>query len=29
VTVPGFLGVFENFDGFNAEKALEEADKKA
>ncbi|WP_210557155.1 MULTISPECIES: hydrolase [unclassified Pseudomonas] len=29
VTVPGFLGVFENFDGFNAEKALDEADKKA
>ncbi|WJK12246.1 hydrolase [Pseudomonas fluorescens] len=29
VTVPGFMGVFENFDGFNAEKALEEADKKA
>ncbi|MFJ2484733.1 hydrolase [Pseudomonas sp. NPDC087639] len=29
VTVPGFLGVFENFDGFNAEKALEEAAKKA
>lgn len=29
VTVPGFLGVFENFDGFNAEKALEEANKKA
>jgi len=29
VTVPGFLGVFENFDGFNAEKALEEADNKA
>ncbi|POA27670.1 MULTISPECIES: hydrolase [unclassified Pseudomonas] len=29
VTVPGFLGVFENFDGFNAEKALEEANNKA
>ena len=29
VTVPGFMGVFENFDGFNAEKALEEAGKKA
>lgn len=29
VTVPGFMGVFENFDGFNAEKALVEADKKA
>ncbi|MHC8344841.1 hydrolase [Pseudomonas sp. RT6P73] len=29
VTVPGFMGVFENFDGFNAEKALDEADKKA
>lgn len=28
VTVPGFMGVFENFDGFNAEKALEEAGKK-
>ncbi|MHC8327584.1 hydrolase [Pseudomonas sp. LB1P83] len=27
VTVPGFMGVFENFDGFNAEKALDEADK--
>ena len=22
-TVPGFMGVFENFDGFNAEKAME------
>ena len=29
VTVPGFMGVFENFDGFNAEKALEEAASKA
>jgi nicotinamidase-related amidase len=29
VTVPGFMGVFENFDGFNAEKALEEAGNKA
>ncbi|MGY3256004.1 hydrolase [Pseudomonas chlororaphis] len=29
VTVQGFMGVFENFDGFNAEKALVEADKKA
>ncbi|WP_330211892.1 hydrolase [Pseudomonas sp. Z18(2022)] len=29
VTVPGFLGVFDNFDGFNAEKALDDADKKA
>ncbi|HHS7807866.1 hydrolase [Pseudomonas putida] len=29
VTVPGFLGVFENFDGFNAEKALEDSNKKA
>lgn len=27
VTVPGFMGVFENFDGFNAEKALVEAEK--
>lgn len=24
-TVPGFMGVFENFDGFNAEKMAEEA----
>lgn len=29
LTVPGFMGVFQNFDGFNAEKALEEAGKKA
>ncbi|MGF6708777.1 hydrolase [Pseudomonas frederiksbergensis] len=29
VTVLGFMGVFENFDGFNAEKALEEGGKKA
>ncbi|MDQ0703982.1 nicotinamidase-related amidase [Pseudomonas sp. W3I7] len=29
VTVPGFMGVFANFDGFHAEKALEEAGKKA
>ena len=29
VTVPGFMGVFENFDGFNAEKALQEAGNKA
>jgi nicotinamidase-related amidase len=29
VTVPGFMGVFENFDGFNAEKALEAAGNKA
>ena len=28
-TVPGFLGVFDNFDGFNAEKALEAASKDA
>jgi nicotinamidase-related amidase len=27
-TVPGFMGVFDNFDGFNAEKALSEAAKK-
>ncbi|USX26808.1 hydrolase [Oxalobacteraceae bacterium OTU3CINTB1] len=27
-TVPGFMGVFENYDGFNAEKALQEAGKK-
>jgi hypothetical protein len=27
-TVPGFMGVFDNFDGFNAEKALEAAAKK-
>jgi nicotinamidase-related amidase len=27
-TVPGFMGVFENFDGFNAEKALEQAKNK-
>ena len=26
-TVPGFMGVFENFDGFNAEKALETSGK--
>lgn len=24
-TVPGFMGVFDNFDGFNVEKAAEEA----
>ncbi|MGH6695141.1 hydrolase [Sphingopyxis sp.] len=24
-TVPGFMGVFDNFDGFNVEKAMEEA----
>lgn len=29
VTVPGFMGVFENYDGFNAEKALEAAGNKA
>ena len=29
VTVPGFMGVFENFDGFNAEKAMEQAGQKA
>ncbi|AZF36929.1 Isochorismatase family [Pseudomonas sp. R4-39-08] len=28
-TVPGFMDVFANFDGFNAEKALEAAGKKA
>jgi len=27
-TVPGFMGVFENYDGFNAEKALGENSKK-
>ena len=27
-TVPGFMGVFENFDGFNAEKAVGENLKK-
>ena len=27
-TVPGFMGVFDNFDGFNAEKALQQAAKK-
>lgn len=26
-TVPGFMGVFNNFDGFNVEKAAEEAAK--
>lgn len=29
VSVPGFMGVFENFDGFNAEKALQAAGNKA
>lgn len=29
VTVQGFMGVFENYDGFNAEKALEAAGNKA
>jgi nicotinamidase-related amidase len=29
VTVPGFMGVFENYDGFNAEKALQAAGNKA
>jgi len=28
-TVPGFMGVFSNFDGFNVEKAAEEAAQKA
>ncbi|BBP59719.1 hydrolase [Pseudomonas sp. St316] len=28
-TVPGFMGVFENFDGFNAEKAMEARIKDA
>jgi nicotinamidase-related amidase len=28
-TVPGFMDVFANFDGFTAEKALEAAGKKA
>ncbi|WP_116813307.1 hydrolase [Steroidobacter cummioxidans] len=26
-TVPGFMGVFDNFDGFNVEKAVEKAAK--
>jgi hypothetical protein len=26
-TIPGFMGVFSNFDGFNVEKAAEEAGK--
>jgi nicotinamidase-related amidase len=26
-TIPGFMGVFDNFDGFNAEKAAEEQAK--
>lgn len=26
-TVAGFMGVFNNFDGFNVEKAVEEATK--
>lgn len=29
VSVPGFMGVFENYDGFNAEKALQAAGNKA
>lgn len=28
-TVPGFMGVFNNFDGFNVEKLAEEAAQKA
>jgi len=27
-TVPGFMGVFGNFDGSNVEKAAEDATKK-
>lgn len=27
-TVPGFMGVFANHDGFNAEKALQDANRK-
>lgn len=29
LSVPGFMGVFENFDGFNAEKALQASGNKA
>jgi len=29
VSVPGFMGVFENFDGFNAEKALQASGNEA